>query len=278
MQMQSDLSNISQYYSEINRIPLLKGNEEFELARLISLGNKLAKDRLVKANLRFVIKIAKEYSNSGVSLEDLVNEGNIGLITAAERFDSSRGFKFISYAVWWVRQAITQYITEKSKTVRIPVNRQNDYVKVKKFIDSYVTKFGFEPSLEEMEAKLDISKKSIILCKSIVANEESLDFNLFTDKEFNKHYHADYESDSPETKPEQEALKKELYFILKDLKAKEQEIIRLYFGIDCEREFTLEEIAAKYSLTRERVRQIKEKALSRLRVKSRADNIKFYLN
>ena len=276
--MQSDLSNIGHYYSVINRIPLLKGTEEIELAKLISTGNKVAKDKLIKANLRFVIKIAKEYSNSGVPIEDLVNEGNIGLITAAERFDSSRGFKFISYAVWWVRQAISQYISEKSKTVRVPINRQSDCIKVKKFVDSYLTKFGFEPSIEEIEIELNISKKSIQLSKSLVANEESLDFNLFKDKEYNRSYLADAESASPEFGPEQEALKKELFYILKDLKYKEQEIIRLYFGIDCEREFTLEEIAIMFNLTRERVRQIKEKALGRLRVRSRAEKIKFYLN
>jgi len=266
------------YLQEIGETPLLSAEEETKLAQRIRRGDIKALDQLTRANLRFVVSVAKQYQNQGLSLADLVNEGNIGLIKAAKRFDETKGFKFISYAVWWIRQSILQALAEQSRIVRLPLNRVGALHKIGKTSSFLEQEFGREPSAEEIAKKLQMSPLEVSDTLKISNNHLSLDApfshgenNSLLDVLTNEFQPA------PDDALLDESLKIEIAKALDTLTVREAEVISLYFGISRERAFTLEEIGGKFGLTRERVRQIKEKAIRRLRHTSRSKRLRAYL-
>jgi RNA polymerase primary sigma factor len=267
------------YLREIGETPLIPAEEEVRLAKQIRQGNKQALESLTKANLRFVVSVAKQYQNQGLSLADLINEGNIGLIKAAKRFDETRGFKFISYAVWWIRQAILQALAEQSRIVRLPLNRVGTLHKIGKISSSLEQDLGREPSPDEIARELDLSEMEVSDTLKISNSHLSLDapFSVSEDNSL-----IDILEDEFQPAPDEElldqSLKLEIEKALDTLTAREAEVISLYFGLNHEKALTLEEIGARFSLTRERVRQIKEKAIRRLRHASRSRSLRAYLN
>jgi RNA polymerase primary sigma factor len=267
------------YLREIGETPLIPAEEEVRLAKQIRQGNKIALESLTKANLRFVVSVAKQYQNQGLSLADLINEGNIGLIKAAKRFDETRGFKFISYAVWWIRQAILQALAEQSRIVRLPLNRVGTLHKIGKISSSLEQGLGREPSPDEIARELDLSEMEVSDTLKISNSHLSLDapFSVSEDNSL-----IDILEDEFQPAPDEElldqSLKLEIEKALDTLTAREAEVISLYFGLNHEKALTLEEIGARFSLTRERVRQIKEKAIRRLRHASRSRSLRAYLN
>lgn len=269
---------IDQYLQEIGEVPLLSHEEEIDLAMRIRDGDEPSLEKLTKANLRFVVSIAKQYQNQGLSLGDLINEGNLGLIKAANRFDETRGFKFISYAVWWIRQSILQALAEQSRIVRLPLNRVGTMNKISKAFSALEQEFEREPSSEEIADLLDISdfEVSDALQKSI--KHLSLDAP-FSEEEENRLLDIieNQEQPSPDNTLINESLRIELNRALSTLSPREAEVVKLYFGLDLETPLTLEEIGERFHLTRERVRQIKEKALRRLRHASRSNPLRSYL-
>ncbi|MDZ7289828.1 MAG: RNA polymerase sigma factor RpoD/SigA [candidate division KSB1 bacterium] len=270
--------SIEKYLEEIGGYSPLAPEEEIELARLIRKGNARALDKLVKANLRFVISVAKEYQGQGLPLQDLISEGNLGLIKAAQRFDETRGFKFISYAVWWIRQSILQALAEQSRVVRLPLNRVGAINKVGRALEELEKKYGREPSMEEIADKMEMTAYEVADVLKTSARHLSLD-EPFKEDEGNNLLDI-LESDRyapPDESLMQESLQVEIDKVLATLKPREAEIIRLYFGLDGDRPLTLEEIGEHFKLTRERVRQIKEKALRRLRHRSRLEPLRKYL-
>ncbi len=270
--------SIEKYLEEIGGYSPLAPEEEIELARQIRKGNSRALDKLVKANLRFVISVAKEYQGQGLPLQDLISEGNLGLIKAAQRFDETRGFKFISYAVWWIRQSILQALAEQSRVVRLPLNRVGAINKVGRALEELEKKFGREPSMEEIADKMEMTAYEVADVLKTSARHLSLD-EPFKEDEGNSLLDI-LESDRyapPDDTLMQESLQVEIDKVLSTLKPREAEIIRLYFGLDGDRPLTLEEIGEHFKLTRERVRQIKEKALRRLRHRSRLEPLRKYL-
>jgi len=270
--------SIEKYLEEIGGYSPLAPEEEVELARLIRKGNSRALDKLVKANLRFVISVAKEYQGQGLPLQDLISEGNLGLIKAAQRFDETRGFKFISYAVWWIRQSILQALAEQSRVVRLPLNRVGAINKVGRALEELEKKYGREPSMEEIADKMEMTAYEVADVLKTSARHLSLD-EPFKEDEGNSLLDI-LESDRyapPDDTLMQESLQVEIDKVLSTLKPREAEIIRLYFGLDGDRPLTLEEIGEHFKLTRERVRQIKEKALRRLRHRSRLEPLRKYL-
>lgn len=270
--------SIEKYLEEIGGYSPLPPEEEVELARKIRKSDSQALDKLVKANLRFVISVAKEYQGQGLPLQDLISEGNLGLIKAAQRFDETRGFKFISYAVWWIRQSILQALAEQSRVVRLPLNRVGAINKVGRALEELEKKFGREPSMEEIADKMELSAFEVADVMKTSARHLSLD-EPFKEEEGNSLLDV-LESDRyapPDDNLMQESLQVEIDKVLSTLKAREAEIIRLYFGLDGDRPLTLEEIGEHFKLTRERVRQIKEKALRRLRHRSRLEPLRKYL-
>jgi RNA polymerase primary sigma factor len=270
--------SIEKYLEEIGGYSPLAPEEEIELARQIRKGNARALDKLVKANLRFVISVAKEYQGQGLPLQDLISEGNLGLIKAAQRFDETRGFKFISYAVWWIRQSILQALAEQSRVVRLPLNRVGAINKVGRALEELEKKFGREPSMEEIADKMEMTAYEVADVLKTSARHLSLD-EPFKEDEGNSLLDI-LESDRyapPDDTLMQESLQVEIDKVLSTLKPREAEIIRLYFGLDGDRPLTLEEIGEHFKLTRERVRQIKEKALRRLRHRSRLEPLRKYL-
>jgi RNA polymerase primary sigma factor len=270
--------SIEKYLEEIGGYSPLAPEEEIELARQIRKGNARALDKLVKANLRFVISVAKEYQGQGLPLQDLISEGNLGLIKAAQRFDETRGFKFISYAVWWIRQSILQALAEQSRVVRLPLNRVGAINKVGRALEDLEKKFGREPSMEEIADKMEMTAYEVADVLKTSARHLSLD-EPFKEDEGNSLLDI-LESDRyapPDETLMQESLQVEIDKVLSTLKPREAEIIRLYFGLDGDRPLTLEEIGEHFKLTRERVRQIKEKALRRLRHRSRLEPLRKYL-
>lgn len=270
--------SIEKYLEEIGGYSPLAPEEEIELARQIRKGNSRALDKLVKANLRFVISVAKEYQGQGLPLQDLISEGNLGLIKAAQRFDETRGFKFISYAVWWIRQSILQALAEQSRVVRLPLNRVGAINKVGRALEELEKKFGREPSMEEIADKMEMTAYEVADVLKTSARHLSLD-EPFKEDEGNSLLDI-LESDRyapPDETLMQESLQVEIDKVLSTLKPREAEIIRLYFGLDGDRPLTLEEIGEHFKLTRERVRQIKEKALRRLRHRSRLEPLRKYL-
>jgi RNA polymerase primary sigma factor len=270
--------SLDQYLKEISAYPLIDRAEEADLARKIRGGDREALEKLVNSNLRFVVSIAKKYQNQGVALADLINEGNLGLIRAAEKFDETRGVKFISYAVWWIRQAILQALAEQSRIVRVPLNRAGELHRIGKRSSALVQELGREPTVGELAEGLEVDADELYKTMSIAMAHLSLDAPLVPGED-NKL--LDYLPDDIRPGPEQEAFEKALKInveaALSTLKPREAKILRLYYGLDGEEAMTLEEIGQQLGVTRERVRQIKERALARLRHVSRARSLESFL-
>lgn len=270
--------SIEKYLEEIGGFSPLPPEEEISLACRIRKGDEDALDQLVKANLRFVISVAKEYQGQGLPLQDLISEGNLGLIKAAQRFDETRGFKFISYAVWWIRQSILQALAEQSRVVRLPLNRVGAINKVGRALEALEKKFGREPSMGEIADRMEMSSFEVADVLKTSARHLSLD-EPFKEDEGNSLLDI-LESDRyepPDGDLMRASLREEIEKVLSTLKSREAEIVKLYFGLDGDRPLTLEEIGEYFALTRERVRQIKEKALRRLRHRSRLEPLRKYL-
>ncbi len=267
------------YLHEINKTPLLTREQEQDLARKIRGGSQEALDQLVKANLRFVVSIAKQYANQGLSLEDLINDGNLGLIKAAHRFDEKRGYKFISYAVWWIRQAMLQSLAEHSRIVRLPLNRAGTLYRIGKVSRQLDQKLGRQPTAAEIAKQLDISVEEVEDTMHIANTHVSLDDPYSNDKDDNAL--VDYLTDDGQADPDEgtysNALSEDMERALNTLTEREKLILTLYFGIDGEDPMTLEDIGKRLNLTRERIRQIKEKAIQRLRHSTRAKFLKGYM-
>jgi len=270
--------SLDKYLQEIGRVELLEAEEEIDLARRIKKGDQKALEKLTKANLRFVVSVAKQYQNQGLSLGDLINEGNLGLIKAAKRFDETRGFKFISYAVWWIRQSILQALAEQSRIVRLPLNRVGALNKIGKAFSTLEQEFEREPSASELAEELDMSLFEVADTLKISGRHLSMDAP-FAQGEDNRLLDViqDERTPLPDHALIKESLSKEVERALGTLTEREAEVIRLYFGLGREHSLTLEEIGEKFQLTRERVRQIKEKAIRRLRHASRSKQLRAYL-
>ncbi|HDL18671.1 MAG TPA: sigma-70 family RNA polymerase sigma factor [Bacteroidetes bacterium] len=273
-------SSLEKYLQEIGSVPLLSAEDEVRLAKRIKDGSEESLESLTKANLRFVVSVAKQYQSQGLSLGDLINEGNLGLIKAAKRFDETRGFKFISYAVWWIRQSILQALAEQSRVVRLPLNRVGTLNRIGKTLCALEQEFEREPSTEEIAAELDMSLNEVNEALKIAGKHLSLDAPVSA-RDTNENSLLDLIEDLHEPSPDEpllgESLKIALEGALKTLSRREAEVIRLYFGLGRERALTLEEIGEHFRLTRERVRQIKEKAIQRLRHVSRSRALRIYL-
>ena len=270
-------ASLEKYLQEIGHQDLLTADEEVELAQQIRKGDRKALERLTKANLRFVVSVAKQYQNKGLSLPDLINEGNLGLIKAAERYDETRGFKFISYAVWWIRQSILQAIAEQSRIVRLPLNQVGSVNRIARELNKFEQENERKPSVEEMADRIDLPEEKIAEAMKINTNHVSMDAP-FADGEDNSLLDVLPNTDSPSTDNvlDQESLRTEIGRVLDVLNDREQKVIKAFFGIGMQ-EMTLEEIGDKYNLTRERVRQIKEKAIRRLRYNTKSKTLKTYL-
>ena len=270
--------SLEKYLDEISQIPLLKPAEEIDLTMRIKKGEQDALHKLIRANLRFVVKVAKEYQNQGLPLTDLINEGNLGLIKAAKRFDETRGFKFISYAVWWIRQSILKSLAEHSRVVRLPLNRVGLISKVNQQVRELEQKYNREPSFDEISREMDVSIPDISEAMSSSAFHLSLDQPINRSEDGTmKEIIRNPDSKMPDGDLVVESLQQEIRRVLKSLTSREEKIIKMYFGVDYERPYTLEEIGERLCLTRERVRQIKERALSRLRHQSRSQNLRLFL-
>jgi RNA polymerase primary sigma factor len=270
--------SLDKYLQEIGKVDLLTADEEVVLAKRIREGDQLALEKLTKANLRFVVSVAKQYQNQGLSLGDLINEGNLGLIKAAQRFDETRGFKFISYAVWWIRQSILQALAEQSRIVRLPLNRVGSLNKISKTFSELEQKFEREPSPEELAEVLEVSASEVVDTMKISGRHVSMDAPFVQGEENSL---LDVLENDGDEKPDDglmtDSLRKEVQRSLSTLTSREADVITLYFGLNGEHAMTLEEIGEKFNLTRERVRQIKEKAIRRLRHTSRSKTLKPYL-
>ncbi|MBQ1209369.1 MAG: sigma-70 family RNA polymerase sigma factor [Bacteroidales bacterium] len=270
-------ASLDKYLQEIGREELISVDEEVELAQKIRQGDKRALEKLTRANLRFVVSVAKQYQNQGLSLPDLINEGNLGLIKAAQKFDETRGFKFISYAVWWIRQSILQALAEQSRIVRLPLNQVGSLNKINKAQGKFEQEFGRLPTSDELADILGVPKDKIADTIRVSGRHVSLDAP-FVEGEDNNLLDVLENEESPAASKGlvSESLNKEIERALSTLTPRERDIIKYFFGIGCQ-EMTLEEIGEKFNLTRERVRQIKEKAIRRLKVSSRCKLLKSYL-
>jgi RNA polymerase primary sigma factor len=268
---------LDKYLQEIAKEELVTMEEEVELARRIREGDRKALERLTKANLRFVVSVAKQYQNQGLSLPDLINEGNVGLIKAAEKFDETRGFKFISYAVWWIRQSILQALAEQSRIVRLPLNQVGAAGKISRIMNKFEQENERHPSVNEIEEQIDLPKDKIDEALNLSTHHVSMDAP-FADGDENSLLDVLVNEDSPTADRQLvlESLKTEIDSMLKLLNERERNILQAFFGIN-QPELTLEEIGVKYGLTRERVRQIKEKAIRRLRECTQNKILKSYL-
>ena len=270
-------ASLDKYLQEIGKEELISVEEEVELAQRIKKGDKEALEKLTKANLRFVVSVAKQYQNQGLSLPDLINEGNLGLIKAAEKFDETRGFKFISYAVWWIRQSILQALAEQSRIVRLPLNQVGSLNKINKAFARFEQEHERTPSAEELANELELPKEKVTDTLRVAGRHISVDAP-FADGEDNSLLDVLVNTDSPNADRGliNESLATEVERALEILTERERDIIRYFFGIGCS-EMTLEEIGEKFDLTRERVRQIKEKAIRKLRQSSRSKLLQSYL-
>jgi RNA polymerase primary sigma factor len=270
-------ASLDKYLQEIGKEELITVEEEVELAQRIKKGDRLALEKLTRANLRFVVSVAKQYQNQGLSLPDLINEGNLGLIKAAEKFDETRGFKFISYAVWWIRQSILQALAEQSRIVRLPLNQVGSLNKINKAFSKFEQEHERTPTPEELAEALDLPKEKVSDTLRVSGRHVSVDAP-FVDGEDNSLLDVLVNNDSPNADNTliNESLSREVDRALATLTERERDIIKLFFGISTQ-EMTLEEIGEKFGLTRERVRQIKEKAIRRLRHTSRSKLLKTYL-
>jgi RNA polymerase primary sigma factor len=271
-------ASLDKYLQEIGREELITAEEEVILAKKIRDGDQTALEKLTKANLRFVVSVAKQYQNQGLSLPDLINEGNLGLIKAAKRFDETRGFKFISYAVWWIRQSILQALAEQSRIVRLPLNQVGSLNKINKAFSRLEQIFEREPSAEELAINLELPEDKVADTMRVSGRHVSMDAP-FANGEENTLMDVIVNHDSPRADNTlmSESLQKEIERSLSTLTERERDVIKLFFGIGQNHGLTLEEIGAKFDLTRERVRQIKEKAIRRLRHSSRSKLLKAYL-
>jgi RNA polymerase primary sigma factor len=270
--------SLDKYLQEIGKVDLLTPDEEVTLAQKIKQGDQIALEKLTKANLRFVVSVAKQYQNQGLSLGDLINEGNLGLIKAAQRFDETRGFKFISYAVWWIRQSILQALAEQSRIVRLPLNRVGSLNKISKTFSALEQEFEREPSPEELAEVLELTTNEVVDTMKISGRHVSMDAP-FVQGEDNTLLDVleNNGEGTPDTGLMNDSLRKEVQRALSTLTQREADVIGLYFGLNGEHPMTLEEIGEQFDLTRERVRQIKEKAIRRLRHTSRSKALKPYL-
>jgi RNA polymerase primary sigma factor len=270
--------SLDKYLQEIGKVDLLTPDEEVELAKRIRDGDQLALEKLTKANLRFVVSVAKQYQNQGLSLGDLINEGNLGLIKAAQRFDETRGFKFISYAVWWIRQSILQALAEQSRIVRLPLNRVGSLNKISKTFSELEQKYEREPSPEELAEVLEVTTTEIVDTLKISGRHVSMDAPFVQGEENSLLDVLENDSEvTPDFELMNDSLRREVQRALSTLTLREADVITYYFGLNGEHAMTLEEIGEKFNLTRERVRQIKEKAIRRLRHTSRSKALKPYL-
>jgi RNA polymerase primary sigma factor len=270
--------SLDKYLYEIGKVDLISAEEEVDLARRIKKGDSQAMEKLIKSNLRFVVSVSKQYQNQGLSLPDLINEGNLGLIKAAQRFDETRGFKFISYAVWWIRQSILQALAEQARIVRLPLNKIGSINKINKTYAELEQKFEREPTILEIAKILEIAPEDVKDAIRSSGRHVSMDAPLLDGEEGNM-YDVLLNSDTPG--PDKgllnDSLRKEIERALSTLTYREASIIRLYFGLNGKHPHTLEEIGEEFNLTRERVRQIKEKAIKRLKHTSRSKILKSYL-
>lgn len=268
---------LEKYLQDISHEGLVSVEEDIELARKIKKGDVKALEKLTKANLRFVVSVAKQYQNQGLSLPDLINEGNLGLIKAAKKYDETRGFKFISYAVWWIRQSIMQAISEQSRIVRVPINQMGVIHKMRKVVQQFEQEYQRLPSIDEIAEQIDLPKEKIVEIMSMITKKISMDAPISTNDDGNLlDVLPNKNSPSADEDLLEEGLKKEIERLLVSLSEREQIILRGYFGIN-QREMSLEEIGEQTGLTRERVRQLKEKAIKRLRCNAIGDSLKGYL-
>ncbi|MDR1345784.1 MAG: RNA polymerase sigma factor RpoD/SigA [Bacteroidales bacterium] len=273
-----DTASLDRYLADIGREMLISAEEEVELARRIKEGDDAALEKLTKTNLRFVVSVAKQYQNQGISLQDLINEGNVGLIKAAKRFDETRGFKFISYAVWWIRQAILQAIADQSRIVRLPLNQVGTINKMKKEIARLEQAMQRVPTIEEIANALDMPDHKVAEILKMNSRPQSIDSPIAPDEETRFIDTFIFENDKDtDTNLMHESLVSEIDEVLSKLPDKERDIIKLFYGINTSHEHTLDEIGDKLGLSRERVRQIKERALKRLRQETKNKNLKMYL-
>lgn len=273
-----DSHSLDKYLQEIGKVELLTPDQEIDFSIKIKRGDQVALEKLVKANLRFVVSVAKQYQNQGLSLGDLINEGNLGLIKAAKRFDETRGFKFISYAVWWIRQSILQALAEQSRIVRLPLNRVGALNKIGKAYNNLEQEYEREPTAAEIAKELEMDLDEVSETLKMSSRHVSMDAP-FSQGEENSLLDvlASDENPLPDTSLMSDSLRSEIERALSTLTEREAEVIKLYFGFDGEHSLTLEEIGEQFHLTRERVRQIKEKAIRRLRHTSRSRNLRAYL-
>ena len=273
-----ETASLDKYLQEIGKVELITADEEVALAQRIKQGDQNALEKLTKANLRFVVSVSKQYQNQGLSLPDLINEGNLGLIKAAQRFDETRGFKFISYAVWWIRQSILQALAEQSRIVRLPLNKIGSINKINKAYAHLEQQFEREPNADEIAHLLEISENEVKESMKNSGRHVSMDAPLIQDED-NTMYDVlkGEENTTPDNGLLYESLRKEIERAVSTLTQREADVIRLYFGLNGSHPLTLEEIGEKFDLTRERVRQIKEKAIRRLKHTSRSKILKTYL-
>jgi RNA polymerase primary sigma factor len=274
-----ETASLDKYLQEIGRVTLISADEEVELARRIKKGDQAALEKLTKANLRFVVSVSKQYQNQGLSLPDLINEGNLGLIKAAQRFDETRGFKFISYAVWWIRQSILQALAEQARIVRLPLNKIGIINKINRTFSELEQAFEREPTYDEIAKELEITENDVKDSFKITGRHISMDAPLSHEDDGGNMYDVltNDEMGSPEKTLLVDSLRREIDRALATLTGREADVVKYYFGLSGEYAMTLEEIGEKFDLTRERVRQIKEKAIRRLKHTSRSKILKTYL-
>jgi RNA polymerase primary sigma factor len=271
--------SLEKYLQEIGKVDLLTPEEEVDLAQRIKQGDQIALERLTKANLRFVVSVAKQYQNQGLSLSDLINEGNLGLIKAAQRFDETRGFKFISYAVWWIRQSILQALAEQSRIVRLPLNKVGSLNKINKAFSQLEQEFEREPSADELADLLEINADEVETTLGVASRHVSVDAP-FQEGEDNSLLDVLESIGTPKTDEHLdflESLRREIERSLSTLTDRQREVVKYYFGIGIDHPMSLEDIGDKFGLTRERVRQIKDKAINKLRATTRSKLLKNYL-
>ncbi len=275
-----ETASLDKYLSEIGRVELISADEEVELAKKIKQGDQAALEKLTKANLRFVVSVSKQYQNQGLTLPDLINEGNLGLIKAAQRFDETRGFKFISYAVWWIRQSILQALAEQSRIVRLPLNKIGTINKINKTFSKLEQEFEREPTPGEISDLLEMTEQDVKESMRTTGRHVSMDAPLSTSDDGSGNLYdlmISDDSPSPEHELINDSLRREIERALTTLTMREAEVLRCFFGLDGKAAMTLEEIGEKFDLTRERVRQIKEKGIRRLKHTSRSKILKTYL-
>ena len=272
-----ETQSLDKYLNEIGRVSLITADEEAVLAKKIREGDQQALEKLTKANLRFVVSVAKQYQTGALSLGDLISEGNVGLIKAAQRFDETRGFKFISYAVWWIRQSIMQAIAEQSRIVRLPLNRVGTLNKISGAFSALEQKFQREPQPHELAELMDVNLSEVVDTLKVSGRQVSIDAPFINGEENGLLDVLVNDTEQPEQSLMHDSLQKEIQRCLATLTAREAEVISYYYGINGEQRMTLEEIGLKFNLTRERVRQIKESATRRLRGSSRSRHLMTYL-